>query len=57
MCCRSWLPPTNPNLADDDKDPRVNVAPGPPNQDPVDYVTMESLATLEAFAPGLIENQ
>ena len=40
-----------------EKDPRDGAGPEPPTAESVDYVTMESLAALEAFAPGLIENQ
>eukprot|EP00975_Prorocentrum_lima_P047912 10020762-Prorocentrum_lima.AAC.1 len=40
-----------------EKDPRDGAGPEPPTAESVDYVTMESLAVLEAFAPGLIENQ
>ena len=40
-----------------DHDPRPDPAPVPPEDPPADYPTMESLAALEAFAPGLVEHQ
>ena len=47
-----------PNVAEGDKeDPRENEAKVPPEEKLADYVTMDSLAALEAFAPGLIEHQ
>ena len=49
---------TKPDSDDLQNDPRGNSeAEASINSESVDYVTMESLAALEAFAPGLIENQ
>lgn len=47
--------PSNPNPAEENKDPREDTEKS--NTQSTDYVTMESLAALEAFAPGLIDNQ
>ena len=47
----------SPNPASSDQDPREDSGASPPNQESVDFITMESLAALEAFAPGLIEHQ
>ena len=46
-----------PNPASTETDPRQDAGASPPDPQNVDYVTMESLAALEAFAPGLTENQ
>ena len=48
----------NPNIPGDEHDPRVKGAEELPDEEHgSDYVTMESLAALEAHAPGLIEHQ
>ena len=48
--------PIKPNAADPQMDPRDKPEDNTPPESS-DYVTMESLVALEAFAPGLIENQ
>ena len=50
----------NPQSVDAEEDPREDAGAGTagtPNQESVDYVTMDSLSALEALAPGLIEHQ
>ena len=47
----------NPNPDGAEKDPRENDIAEPPKTQGEDYVTMESMSALEAFAPGLIEQQ
>ena len=46
-----------PNATEKEQDPREIEGGATPKPDSTDYVTMETLAALEAFAPGLIENQ
>ena len=53
---RAWLLPSH--FSEPEVDPRpVNASDDTSKADSAAYVTMESLAALEAFAPGLLENQ